>query len=416
MRLVAAVVAIAATTALAASLVGCRTGAGDRATDQGGEVRYEAEASVVEPAPDPSGARRDELGRLASWVGSGGAVVAFAAGARQVELQLPPARAGERAWLRLAVVAAPLDATVRFEGSTAARPLHVAPRAHLDCLDWIALGERPAGATQLTLETDASAPAWRLDALALRLDRAPPAEAHAAWRARDGAFEVRAAPGARVADPEWTLKLLAEQVAAVEALLERRFAGPIALIALPAGAAEFEASGGFQNGRALFLRDDELHLPWRGYAHELFHVLEEERGLELPWSWSEGIASALALEVADATVAGIEGPARQRAALAALRRDGDEFHRPGAASPNRLLPLAAPPADRRERDAAYAWATALVEEATRRGGRGAFARFVAAWEAEGGAGEARVIAALEAAAGGPLEDLIARCGVVVAPP
>ncbi|MBL8843451.1 MAG: hypothetical protein JNL90_18165 [Planctomycetes bacterium] len=390
--------------------------AANRATVRGDEVRCEAEAPLVEPAPDASGARHDGLARLASWVGSGGAVVAVARGARRIELPLPPAREGERAWLRVAVVGAPLDATVRFGGSAAARTLHVEPRAHLECLDWIALGERPAGATQVTIETDESAPAWRLDALALRLDRAPPAEGHAAWRARDGALEVRAAPGARVADPEWTLKLLAEQVAAVEALLERRFDGPIALIALPAGAAEFEASGGFQNGRALFLRDDELHLPWRGYAHELFHVFEEERGLQLPWSWSEGLACALALEVADATVAGIEGPARHRAALAALRRDGDEFHRPGAASVNRLLPLAAPPADRRERDAAYAWATALVEEVARRGGRGAFARFVAAWEAGSGAGGARAIAALEAAAGGPLDDLRARCGVGLVPP
>ncbi len=403
-------------------LVGAACRGGDfQGADRGArERRIEVEAAWIDAAQLPKMAE--------SFVASGGEAVALPAGACRVELALPDAAPGERVALRCSVVGAPLDWTVAWRGATESSKCRVEPRAHRECLEWVALGEWPLGATTIVLEKGAASPAAQLDLLALMRGAPLPDEPRSAWRSADGRFEVRAAPGASLSDPEWTLKLLMGQAAAVESLLAARLERRVALIALPAAATAFDVSGGFQHGHALFLREDELHLPWRGYAHELFHVVEEERVLGLPWSWSEGLACALALDVADATVAGIEGPKRQRDALARLRREGDAFHRPGDPPDNAVLPLAEPPDDPDRCAAGYAWATALVEEAARRGGRGFYARFLAAYEEEfarAGPGRGELIAAFPAAAecdryaraalvtaaGAPLDDLFAACGL-----
>lgn len=386
------------------------------------DVCIEAEAAVR--GADGAPAAPPVPGLLAS----GGALVELAGGAAlRFELTAP---AGAAWWWRVARTGGGSDddraATVEW-CTAAGRPLAppervtLARAAHPECYDWRSLGAAPAGAGALRVTLAAGDGCLRIDAFvggAAARGRTPPIVVGPdTWRSRDGRHELRAAPGARVADPEWTLALLRDAVAAVAARLQVEPAGPLVLFALPGGDPAFEARGGFQNGNALFLRDDELHLPWRGYAHELVHVIEEQRELALPWSFSEGLACAIALDVALHDFGGIEGPAREAERLARLLRDGDGWWRPGGDGANPLLPWVPPPEgagdakDGAARGAAYAWATLLVREAAARGGPGFYARLLAELERTRGGAADRFLPALEAAAGRSLRDLFREVGL-----
>lgn len=404
---------------------GCHGGGGD-ASDVRGGVRYEAEACL---APDRA---RPVVGSL---VGSGGSVLALASGGSATFLTpstvADAAAAGDTggsppiAWWRVAAGEAAVGVDYEWHAAAdgPARPLatgswHVPAGAHPECLDWRALGSVPASARRLVLRLRGDAATLRLDQFAFMRGAESPAAPAVTWASADGELELRAAAGARVSDPEWTLKLLQEARTAVAARLGVPVAGPLVLIAVAGHAATFEASGGFQNGRALFLRDDELHLPWRGYAHELVHLVEEARDWQLPWSWSEGLACAVALDVALRDFSGIEGPTREAERLATLAREGDAYWRPGWRGRNPLLPWAG--SDPAERRAAYDWATVLVRGAASCSADGFTARLVAALErsppaalagsAEPAATE-RFLAALELAAAADLGDLFRATGV-----
>src|SRR6185295_9412437 len=86
------------------------------------------------------------------------------------------------------------------------------------------------------------------------------------WRSDGGAIELRAAARAQVVDPEWPMQLAREQRDVVADRFGAKLRRPLVLIALPAGEWPRPGAGAFQNGCAIFLRDDELHLPWRSYA------------------------------------------------------------------------------------------------------------------------------------------------------
>jgi hypothetical protein len=299
------------------------------------------------------------------------------------------------------------------------------PRAaHPECFDWRPLGPAPPGAIEVCLRCVDGDATLRVDAFA-RHDAGPDA-----IRSADQRLELRAAPGARVADPEWTLHLLRDAVAVARGRLGVEPVGTIVLFALPGGGREFADRGGFQNGNALFLRDDELHLPWRGYVHEVVHLIEEQQRLALPWSFSEGLACAVALEAALAEFSGIEGPRREAARLRSLAIEGDGWWRPGQHGCNPLLPWSPPSGaaavDPSARSAAYDWATLLVRGAAERGGSRFYERLVAellrtrppAWQsakeslASGPGATRRFLDALEAAAGAPLREWFATIGVL----
>jgi len=410
----------AAVAALASgAFAGCR-GAGEGEREAASLATFEAEALLRTP-------RDADL--VHSWVASGGRSLDVRADGGDLVFALPPATgaaAPRHAWWRVAAAGRDLVWQLEWRAARseerageplASRRWRSPARAHADCLDWFDLGPVPDGAVELVARrADAAGmvATGRVDQLALATGGATPDEPRRAWRSDDGTLEVRAGPGARVPDPDWTLKLLRESRAAVAARLGVAVAGPLALIALPGGAAEFEASGGFQHGRALFLRDDELHLPWRGYAHELVHVVEEARGWKLPWVWSEAIASALALDVALRDFTGIEGPGREAARLARLLETGDAWHRPGDAAANLALALERAPDDPELRAAGYSWGAALLRAAAEAGGPEFWQRLAAELDRDAATMPRPFLAALEAAAGAPLDELLRRCGAAPA--
>src|SRR5262249_38758791 len=209
----------------------------------------------------------------------------------------------------------------------------------------------------------------RLEQFAGGSGDAPPDAAASPPVWRDGQLELRAGFDAKVADPEWALHLLREQYAAVARLCGRELDGPIVLVALSSAQWPGDATGAFQNGCALFLRERELHLPWRSFAHEIAHLFEQQGSLTLPRFWSEGFACAVADEV-EASLYD-RGVPRARVRWRRLLAEGDELHRPGASEPNRAIASkAASASDRRD----YEWAGALVDALAQAGGPGLFPR------------------------------------------
>ncbi|MSR45483.1 MAG: hypothetical protein EXS13_00165 [Planctomycetes bacterium] len=375
----------------------------------------EAEALFVDEGSGPISERM-----AASYVASGGAALALPAGEASVTFEWPDGAidAGSTLWWRAAAVALPVEWRFMWLGEV----VHFAQpaRAHGECLDWFELGVPPVGARVLRATKPAGSGACRIDQIAIANGGARPEMAPSVWRSADTLLEVRAAEGARVADPEWTLKLLAEARAAVEARLGVRVTSPVVLVALRGAACEFEESGGFQNGCAIFLRDDELHLPWRGYAHEWTHVIEEARGWSLPWSWSEGLACALALDVALGDFAGLSGPGEEEQRLLRLLHEGDSWWHAGRSGGNELLPWSEEPAASDAiRRSAYSWAALLVHVAAGRSDQAFWSRLAAVLDRSETASPVSTdafLAALTAAALEPLDDLFTATGVRRAAP
>ena len=394
----------------ALGLPACRGALGERASGAVSWSSCEAEALFVDDGSSPLSERM-----AASYVASGGAALALPAGEASVTFEWPDGGidAGSTLWWRAAAVAAPVEWHLMWLGEV----VHFAQpaRAHGECLDWFELGTPPVGARTLRATKPAGSGACRIDQIAIAKGGARPEATPSVWRSEDSMLEVRAAEGARVVDPEWTLKLLAEARAAVEARLGVRLTSPVVLVALRGAASEFELSGGFQNGHAIFLRDDELHLPWRGYAHELTHVIEEERGWSLPWSWSEGLACGLALDVALRDFAGLFGPGDEELRLLRLLHDGDSWWHAGREGANDLLPWSDDLTARDDvRRSAYSWAALLVHVAAGRSDPAFWSRLSAALDrsrTESVESTEAFLAALCEAAGGPLDDLFAATGV-----
>jgi hypothetical protein len=344
-----------------------------------------------------------------------------------------PAAAG-RLWLRLSCRGDPAGAALEIEGTGEGRVVVEVPDTlHRERFEWVRACELPfATGEHAVCVRRIRGGEVLVDQWAVLPERARPDEAWspALWRSRDGSLELRAAQGAKGFDPAWILHLLEEQRDAVASRLGARLERPLVLIALPAARWPSERSGAFQNGCAILLRDDELHLPWRSYAHEIAHLHEDERDLDLPWFLSEGIACALALEVEE-RILGAAGPvAEKHAALDRLLREGDSWHRPASREGNAVFLLDEEPPLAERRDAAYAWATALLRGAARRGGEGFWRRLLAAlarepaFDPSSPAGEeldeaGRRLLALAAsarvlreAAGRPLDDLFVQLGFV----
>jgi len=347
-------------------------------------------AACVAPPPPPPAVHEceGEAGggeRVVSYTAAGGAALRLAAGTPALEVPRvafdAAASSAARAptlWLRLACDGREeVQCELGVRGGTRERRA-VAPTGHRERFEWRQLLP-PAGAFDPGVAGDAAEGAielrvtgageLRLDQFAWGVGDAPPAAAASPPVWRDGRLELRAGFDAQVADPEWALHLLREQYTAVARLCGRELDGPVVLIALSSAQWPGDATGAFQNGCAIFLRERELHLPWRSFAHEIAHLFEEQGGLSLPRFWSEGFACAVADEV-EASLYD-RGVPRARVRWRRLLAEGDELHRPGASEPNRAIAWpAASASDRRD----YEWAGALVDALAQAGGAGFFAR------------------------------------------
>jgi len=324
-------------------------------------IAHEAESTVAAGVPPPPAEEAE--------CASGGRAVAI--GARPVGLAgaVPPG-AGE-VWLRLSCVRGATAPTLRIEAGGRSVAIALPATLHRERFEWLRAGDLrlDPGERRVALRLEGAGEVL-LDRWACLPPRAAPDAAWSpgVWRSADRSIEVRAACGAAVVDPDWILHVLRQQREVVGRLFGAALERPLVLIALPAGRWPRRDAGAFQNGCAIFLRDDELHLPWRSYAHEIAHLHEDERRLDLPWFLSEGIACAVALEV-EARILGEPGPVvAKRAALERLLAEGDAWHRPGGAGTNVLFLCDEEPSDESQRESAYAWSTALLEGAARLGG------------------------------------------------
>ncbi len=361
-------------------------------------------------------------------------------GVSRLELHARSRGAGSRLWLRLACHerwnGRWKGASLRLvAGESFSKPVEVADTLHLERFEWIdaaPLPEVPDGAEiDLGLEWLSGA-AVDVDQWAVLAARARP---DPAWSPRvwidgseGGPLEVRECDGASVFDGEWVMKLLRESRDDV-ALLLGASPPPLFLFALRAGDGALDAGPAFQNRFGIFVREDELHLPWRSYAHEISHVFEEQSGVPLPWFLSEGIAGAVDL-VVTARRFGREDWTRERElALDRLLVEGDAFHQPGAAAVNPAFLLQRAPADADGRRSAYEWSTALVFAAARTGGDGFFRRLHAGiaehgvdfvrdvrGERDGLAAAALAGRVLSEAAGADLAELFRSAGLPAAAP
>jgi hypothetical protein len=385
-----------------------------------------AAAPTETPASAHGEAERDVFAVVPSLCASGGEAV-------ELQLTTPVDLAGVAApwrgelWLRASCRSRePVRVVVERDGVVVAT-VELADTLHRERFEWTrgpVLDAAPSDA-QLTLSQQSEGVVrvdqWALLAANGAAARTPdPSWSPLVWRSDDGSLELRAATGAKVFDPEWVAKLAREQRDAVAELLGARLARPVVLVAVPAAEWPDATTGALQNGCAILLRDDELHLPWRSYAHEIAHLHEDELGLDLPWFLSEGIAGAVALAVEARLYE--HGGAREskERALDQLLERGDGRFRPGVDAANPALARADERPDDERRDAAYAWSTALLRAVARRGGADFWprlrrelatpaARSQLARGAADRVGAAR--AALERAAGVPLGDLFARAGV-----
>lgn len=343
--------------------------------------------------------------RVASFTASGGTALHVSAATPPVVVARPPAGGDVRElrdvlWLRYATRGAEETFPLRVRCGGVERRLELPATGHRDRFEWTPVvcssaGPAAGGDVELSLADGSAVELW-LDQLAWGSGAVGPDPAASPPVRRDGPLELRAAAGARVFDPEWVQHLLREQYAAVARLLGRELHGPLLLVALPAAEWPRPGAGAFQQGRAIYLRDDELHLPWRSFAHEIAHVFEEERATALPRFWSEGLACALADEV-EARLYD-RGVPRARVRWGELLARGDALHRPGDPPPNPALAFATAAAadgaaaDRRD----YEWAGAVVDALAQRGGPDYFARLEALLAAPPAAGRA---GAAEATAG-----------------
>ena len=347
-------------------------------------------SGCVAPLPPPPTVQECESAasggeRMLSYTAAGGAALRVAASTPPLLLPRPAARAAGSAgspaptlWLRLACDGRDdVRCEVGLRGGTFERRA-VAPTGHRERFEWRPLAP-PAGALDPSATRESAedpielrvsgAGELRLDQFAWGSGATPPDAAASPPVWRDGKLELRAGFDAQVADPEWALHLLREQSTAVARLCGRELEGPIVLVALSSAQWPGDATGAFQNGCAIFLRDRELHLPWRSFAHELAHLFEEQGRLPLPRFWSEGFACAVADEV-EASLYD-RGVPRARVRWRRLLLAGDELHRPGERAPNRAIAWpAASAGDRRD----YEWAGALVDALAQAGGAGFFAR------------------------------------------
>ena len=348
--------------------------------------------------------------RVASFTASGGTALHVSAATPPVVVARPPVGSPrERLWVRGSTRGAATSCPLRVRCGGVEVQVELPATGHRDRFEWTPLELASAdslsgGEVELSLAEGSGSELW-LDQLAWgdgSSDAPDPAASPRVWR--DGALELRAAAGARVFDAEWVQHLLREQYAAVARLLGRELRGPLLVVALPAAQWPRPGAGAFQQGRAIYLRDDELHLPWRSFAHEIAHVFEEERATALPRFWSEGLACALADEV-EARLYD-RGVPRARVRWGELLARGDALHRPGDPPPNRALAFASPAADGTAADRRdYEWAGAVVDALAQKGGPGYFARLEAllavplaagATGAAAGAGDAAAAAAAAA--------------------
>jgi hypothetical protein len=333
--------------------------------------------------------------RVASYTAAGGAALRLAAGTPALLLPRPAFVAEATAvasaptlWLRVAGDGRDdVSCELGVRGGTREHRA-VAPTGHRERFEWRPLAP-PAGAFDRGAARDAAGlpielrvagdGELRLDQFAWGSGDAPPAAAASPPVWRDGQLELRAGFDAKVADPEWALHLLREQYTAVARLCGRELDGPVVLVALSSAQWPGDATGAFQNGCAIFLRERELHLPWRSFAHEIAHLFEEQGAVRLPRFWSEGFACAVADEVEASLYE--RGVPRARVRWRRLLAEGDELYTPGlgpgrgpgpgAGEMNRAIAWpAAAAGDRRD----YEWAGALVDALAQAGGAGFFAR------------------------------------------
>jgi hypothetical protein len=356
--------------------------------------------------------------RVASFTASGGTALHVSAATPPVVVARPPAGSPrERLWVRSSTRGAAPSAPLRVRCGGVEVQAELPATGHRDRFEWTPLelasaDSSPDGDVELSLAEASDAELW-LDQLAWgdgTSDAPDPAASPRVWR--DGMLELRAASGARVFDAEWVQHLLREQYAAVVRLLGRELRGPLLLVALPAAQWPRPGAGAFQQGRAIYLRDDELHLPWRSFAHEIAHVFEEERATALPRFWSEGLACALADEV-EARLWD-RGVPRARVRWGELLARGDALHRPGDPPPNRALAFATAAADGAAADRRdYEWAGAVVDALAQKGGPGYFARLEALLAAPpaGGMDAAAAAAPFVAAARADCSGLLERAGI-----
>lgn len=343
-------------------------------------------STCVAPPPPPPSVREFEHDAqggevVGSYTAAGGLARRLAATTSQVVVPAPepgPGGGVRTLWLRVAAEGeGAIACELAVRGGGASQSFKLAPTGHRERFEWWALpvaAQLLDSAAAAPLELSVTGPGeLRLDQFAWGSGAPPPSASPPVWRA--GQLEVRAGFDAEVGDPDWVLHLLGEQYAAVARLCGRDLAGPVVLVALAPDQWPQAETGAFQNGCVIFLRERELHLPWRGFAHELAHLFEEQSGagrLVLPHFWSEGFACAVADEV-DAQLFE-RGVPRARVRWRRLLESGDEFHAAGSSALNRAIgwPDAAGKGgtDRR----AYEWAGAVVDALAEIGGAGYFRR------------------------------------------
>jgi hypothetical protein len=354
--------------------------------------------------------------RAACFTASGGAALHATAATPPIVV----ARAGAGAatsdalWIRCAVAGGGRSCALRLRDGGAARTLELPASGQRERFEWTALPIAAAAGGEVEIAVAEPGGELWLDQFAWGSATRPPDPGASPPVWRDGSLELRAAPGARVFDPDWVQHLLREQYGAVARLLGRELRGPLLLIALPAATWPRPGAGAFQQSRAIFLRDDELHLPWRSFAHEIAHVFEEERAAALPRFWSEGLACALADEVEARLYE--RGVARARVRWTQLLARGDALYRPGSAPPNPALAFARSLADGATSDRSdYEWAGAVVDALAQAGGPGYFARLEAALDAakpEVVAGDVATAAApFVAAARADVSEILRQAGI-----
>lgn len=265
-------------------------------------------------------------------------------------------------WLRYALHRVGEEARARLEiwlGDERIGAVELTDTLHADRFEWqrIASREWRGGESKVTLRAVAPEPV-ALDCIAWTAKGSAPETPLV--EARCDGFLVQAADGARLADPEWTLRILRTQ----RQFLARSFGfdvtGTIFLTVLPAAGWERSDRGAYQKGRMLYLRDDELAYAWHRYPHELFHVFQSMECAPTPLFFTEGAAHCVALEVERQLFDRQALVEEQCQPLRRLLSEGDGRFQPGGADRLGVYEWEPSAEQGPDRERNYLWANAIV--------------------------------------------------------
>lgn len=250
------------------------------------------------------------------------------------------------------------------------RALELPSTLHWDRFEWITapLGNLPAGEHRLRLRVVGDGQGGiNLDQLAMYSGERAVLEKVSPAVFRAEGIEVRASHGAGVFDPPWLLHVLREQRDYIAGILCFELTRPLVLALVSGEDWPDPATGAFQSGPIVYLREDRAQFLWRDYGHEIVHVFQEEIPVGLPWFFTEGLAMTLQTEIEIDLFDRVKIVESSLRDLELLLEIGDELFRPGSGG---VHPLFAEAGEGFPSRPCYDWAHAIVWSLHQRFGAG----------------------------------------------